>query len=54
MMTCSYVLYIFMCILNAVMAVKVADLHLYDWQYWVWILIPGIVFGCGVDIGERR
>ena len=42
-----YVVYIIACIINAAMAVLVADLHFVDWQYWAWILIPSLAYVCG-------
>ena len=42
-----YVVYIIACVVNAVLASTVADLHLWDWEYWVWLLIPAIGYMSG-------
>lgn len=45
-----FVVYFITCLVNAYLTWNCSGFSASDWQAWLWILIPGIAYGCGAKI----
>ena len=49
-----FFLYIITCIANAILINTFTDLNIGDAAMWLWIIIPGIAYGCGAEAYKKR
>lgn len=48
-----FLLYLIECVINTILIRTFTDLNVGDAVTWLWILIPGIAFGCGAKMYKK-
>ena len=48
-----FIVYLVMCCINTILIRVCTDLNLGDAVFWLWMIIPGIAYGCGAEIYRK-
>lgn len=49
-----FLLYLLTCVVNTVLIRIFTDLNVGDAVVWLWMIIPGIAYGCGAEMYKKR